>query len=121
MPSDGSGCAKNPVPAAHIGTSPDVYLVGRNAQLKDLSAKPQLALDYFDALAQLFHLSLKGAGLLELASGPGRAEGSADHEVERHDALRAVEAGDHLGWDEPTPVPRPQCRTGDSGCASCFL
>jgi hypothetical protein len=87
----------------------------RKARLKDLSANSQLAFDYFDAPAQLFHLSLKGAGLLELASRPGRAEGSADHEVERHDALRAVEAGDHLGRDEPAPVPRPQYRSAERG------
>ena len=99
MQIDGWGCARNPVPAAHIGTSPDVYLVGRRARLKGLSAKPQLALDYFDAPAQLFHLSLKGAGLPELASGPGQAEGGLDDNVPDHSLKTSPNGGGHVSHD----------------------
>jgi len=73
--------------------------VGRRARLKGLSAKPQLALDYFDAPAQLFHLSLKGAGLPELASGPGQAEGGLDDNVPDHSLKTSPNGGGHVSHD----------------------
>ena len=74
-----------------------------------------MPLDDLEAASQLVDFGLKGAGVLQLPPGSGRAEDLIEHGRHRDDALGAVRPSDHPGRDAPAAIPRPERRAGDPG------